>query len=252
MPSTCTGTPPLAWCSRNEAPRRGGRRAAVAVAGGRHSAVVARGVFSRALPAGAPHEPRRSRDRAAAILPALRLSRRVATHARQLPIAARRPAVHRQLLAVTADRRRVDAALSRGGVSHGLRHRAQPPTLAHTVASARHPALLVVVPAAHLCVDGLARHPRGGEHPAAGGGADRAPDRSDVQQCRHLSRHRLHLSAVHGAPALCGAGEARGGTAGGGARPRCETAACLHRHHAAALPAGRDRGIHAGVHPGDR
>src|SRR6266404_523191 len=66
------------------------------------------------------------------------------------------------------------------------------------------------------------------------------------------SRHRLRLSAVHGAAALRHAGKARHRPARGGRRSRRQADCRLPHHHLAAVAARHRRRLPDGVHSGGR
>src|SRR5690606_24747535 len=116
-------------------------------------------------------------------------------------------------------------------------------------AHAHHPAVLDQLPHPRLRLD---RHPQGqrpAQQPAPGRGADRPTAAPAAHGIRRVSRHRVFVPALHGAAALRHAGAHGPEPARGGGGSRRAALEGLLDRDAAALPARRDRGLPAGVHP---
>src|SRR6266851_1018989 len=212
---------------------------------------VARAVLSRAVPDRAQDQLGRDRDRRAALHAAPRSRRRRMEpphHPRQLPVPVLRQPVSARLSQRHKIRGRVDARLPAARLSHGLRHRARAARLAWLAAAAGHPALLDQLPDPRLRLDRPAERQRRHKQPAARDGPHPRAAGAPQQRLRRLSRHRLFLSAVHGAAALCPAREARSRPARGSGRSRLPAVAGLRSRDAAAVAAGHRRRRAARLH----
>src|SRR5690606_38942449 len=108
-----------------------------------------------------------------------------------------------------------DADLPRARLSARLWHRAGEPPLARPAASARHAAVLDLVPAARLRVEGAAPAVRRAQPGAARRRPDRRASAPALYVRRGLSRRRLRLPAFHGPAALREPRATRAGAAGG-------------------------------------
>src|SRR5713226_7515908 len=204
---------------------------------------VARAVLSRAVPDRAQDQLGRDRDRRAALHAAPRSRRRrmePPPDPRRLPVPVLRQPVSARLSQRHKIRGRVDARLPAARLSHGLRHRARAARLAWLAAAAGHPALLDQLPDPRLRLDRPAERQRRHQQPAARDGPHPRAAGAPQQRLRRLSRHRLFLSAVHGAAALC--------PARGSGRSRLPAVAGLRSRDAAAVAAGHRRRRAARLH----
>ena len=122
--------------------------------------------------------------------------------------------------------------------------------MADAVAAVGDRAILDVFPGAHLRLDGTVATWRHHQSRACGASCHRHAVEADEHRRRGDLRHRLRLSAVYGAAAVCAAREARSGVARSRRRPRRHAVPCVPRDHAAVVAAGHRGGRAAGVHSG--
>src|SRR5690606_6559905 len=171
---------------------------------------------------------------------------------RQLSLSVERFALRAGVLELAQGGIRLDDLLFAHRVSDGVRDRSCKRELAQYAALARHLAVLDVVSAARVCVDGLAQQSRPDQSDPDGARHHRRAARALEHRSRHVYRHRLFVPAVHDPAALFESREARSDAARGCGRLGLPSISRLPQHHAAALETRRHRRIDARVHSGGR
>ncbi len=138
--------------------------------GHRRALPVAADFFPRTLCHRTQDKPRRSPGRTTAVFRLLRLERQHGPpgsgHAGQLSLPVRGPALPGELPEFHQDCADSDGAVPAAGFSHGLCHCAHPLPLAQPVVAAGDPAVLDLLPAAGIRLDGDAGQ-AGPDQPAA-------------------------------------------------------------------------------------
>ena len=197
-------------------------------------------------------QPRRIDHRESSLHATARMDRGGDPHrparVRQLRLRPRGRALRQHLRQLGQDRRDLHPHQPADRLSHRLRHRAFAAGDAQPAPDGGHPAVLDVVPAPRLRLDGSAGRPGHDQQPADRHRDHRRTDPDALHRLRGLPGDRLHLPAVRGAAALREHGEAGRLAAGGGRGSGREAGQRLPDRDAAVDGAGHHRGLPADVH----